>query len=147
MPSGATARSFYIPLPNGYTAWFGAHGTVSATGFLVQPMSGAVASGSPIAAGVTAVTNTTRFSTSVAGSPTVDGVEVKINTASNITLTLAGLMLQVLPTGQTPQAGGFISGRGNSGCVFESKPSVMPYSVPGASIGMSAKLVEVGDWL
>lgn len=141
------ARSFYLPIPDGYTAWFGAHGTVSATGFLVQPMSGASASGSPISAGVLAVTNTTRFSTSVTGSSTINGVEIKLNTGSNITLTLAGLMLQLLPTGDVPEDGGFISGRGNNGCVFDGKPNVMPYSIPGGSIGMTAKLVEVGDHL
>lgn len=140
-------RSFYCPIPLGYTAWIGAHGTVSAKGLVVQPMFGTSNAGAVVSVPVTAVTNTTRFGASVDGTGSVNGISISIDTTATQTITLAGLMLQVLPTGTTPGLGGFISGRGNSGCVFDGKLNVLPYSIPGESMGMTAKLVEVGDWL
>lgn len=140
-------RSFYCPIPEGYTAWIGAHGAANAQGLSVQPMLGSSVSGSPVNIPVTAVTDNNRFGGSVAGSPSINGINISINTSATATITLAGLMLQVLPTGVTPALGGFISGRGNSGCWFDGKLNMIPYSIPGESIGLAAKLVEVGDWL
>lgn len=140
-------RWFYCPIPPGYTAWIGAHGTVSAQGLTVQPMLGAANSGSTLSIPVASVTTNSRFGGSVVAGGAIDGINISLNTSSNATITLAGLMLQVLPTGTPPAVGGFITGRGNSGCVFEGKMNIMPYSVPGESIGATAKLVEVGDWL
>lgn len=140
-------REFYCPIPDGYTAWIGAHGLAGAQGLTAQPMYGSNVVGSPVSIPVLAVTDNNRFGGSVASSGSVNGVSVSINTTASGTITLAGLMLQVLPSTDTPPLGGFISGRGNSGCVFDGKLNVMPYSVPGESIGLGGKLVEVGDWL
>lgn len=144
---GDNARTFYCPLPDGYTAWIGAHGVANSQGLLVQPLLNGVPSGGSIGIGIQSVTTTTRFGGSVDGTSTVNGIDISVDTSASATLTFAGLMLQVLPTGVTPATGGFIAGRGNSGCKFDSKLRRVPYSLPGESIGLSAKLVEVGDWL
>jgi hypothetical protein len=58
------------------------------------------------------------------------------------------MMMQILPNGTSPAAGGtFHSGQGHSGCKFAAKPSMTPYSVPADSVGLTAKLIETGDWI
>jgi hypothetical protein len=88
-------------------------------------------------------TDTQRVNTSVSG---VSGVTISF--WGEGTLTLAGMIAQVLPTGTTPQSGGFISGRGHSGCRFNGSPSVQGYSAPQALDyqSMSATLIETGAW-
>jgi hypothetical protein len=145
--AGQASRKFYCPIPLGYTAWIGCHGTVNARGLKVQPTAKGTNSGAAVLIPTTAVTDVARFGGSVSGASGIDGIDITIDTTATTTLTLCGLMLQVLPTGVTPSDGGYISGRGSNGCIFERKPNVMPYSIPGESMGMTAKLVEVGDWL
>ena len=144
--AGQTGLKFYCPIPVGYTAWVGAHGTVNARGLKVQPTANGVNSGGSTQVGVLATTNTTAFSHSFQAG-TYNGIDITIDTTVTTTIVLAGLLLQVLPNGVTPPTGGYISGRGHSGSVFDGKMNVMPYSLPGESIGATAKLVEVGDWL
>lgn len=141
-----TARTFHLPIPVDYTAWVGVHGIASARGLKVQPTLSGIASGAATSLPTLAVTNATRFGGSFAGSVT-GGIDISIDTTVTATITVAGLMLQLLPTGEVPSDGGFISGRGNSGAVFQGKPNRQVYSLPGESIAMTAKLVEVGDWL
>ena len=64
------------------------------------------------------------------------------------TLTLAGLIGQILPTGQTVEPGNFIPGRGNTGVRISGNPSVTGYSaaLTNASVGMTAEFVETGAW-
>lgn len=145
--SGMAARKFYCPIPLGYTAWIGCHGLANARGLSVQPLIGRTASGAVVPVATTAVNNSTRFTASVSNTGTVNGIDISVDNTATYSLTLAGLMLQVLPTGVTPGLGGFISGRGNSGCQFDGKPTTQVYSVPYDAISMSAKLIEVGDWL
>lgn len=144
--AGQTGLTFHCPIPPGYTAWVGAHGAAGSQGLRVQPTSNGVNVGVSTGIPVLAVNNTTRFSASF-DNGTLNGIDITIDTTSAATITLAGLMLQLLPTGESPSSGGFISGRGNSGCMFDGKPKRIPYSIPGDSIGMTANLVEVGDWL
>jgi hypothetical protein len=113
----------------------------------VQPTANGANSGAPVLIPTTAVTTVTRFGGSVDATGGVNGIDITIDTSASYSLTICGLILQVLPTGQTPADGGFLTGRGNSGCVFNNKPNVMPYNLPGDSIGMTAKMIEVGDWL
>lgn len=144
--AGQVSRKFYCPIPPGYTAWLGAHGAAQAQGLLVQPTLAGTPVGSLVPVPVTSVSTLDRFSNAFS-SPSYDGIDITLDTSAAGTIVLAGLMLQVLPDGETPAQGGFLSGRGNSGCVFAGKPKVMPYSIPGASVGMTARIVEVGDWL
>lgn len=144
--TGMPALKFHCPIPPNYVAWVGCHGSANARGLTVQPTLNGVNTGGSVAVATTSVVTTTRFTNSFANSGSVNGIDISLDTTANWTATLAGLMLQVLPTGVTPNAGVFISGRGHSGCVFEGKLNAMPYSLPGESIGLTAKLIEVGDW-
>lgn len=56
--------------------------------------------------------------------------------------TIAGLIVQVLPTGVTPETGPFISGQGQAGMQFEGRVQATPYSLAHDSFGLSVKLVE-----
>jgi hypothetical protein len=64
------------------------------------------------------------------------------------TMTLSGLIAQVLPTGSAAPTGNFRSGQGHSGCRFAGHPTVSGYSAPQALDlqSMSAVLVETGAW-
>lgn len=62
-------------------------------------------------------------------------------------VTLAGMIVQVLPNGEVPQPGGFISGQGMSGADFEGVVRATPYSYAHDSYGLSVKLVETEEWL
>lgn len=133
--SSSTFRSLWIPLPVGYTFHFGAHG--SSTGDARVTLNGTDITG------LISVASSTRTNTTVTGVP-----GVTISFAGEGTLTLAGMIAQVRPTGDPVVAGDFISGRGNSGCRFHGAPSVQGYSSPQAMDfqSISATLIETGDW-
>lgn len=63
------------------------------------------------------------------------------------TLTLTGMVCQVLPTGRAPLASNFISGQGNGGCQFAAFPTVTPYNRALDLVGATATLLETGPWL
>lgn len=143
-PVGADIYSVYVPIPPGYTAWVGAHGQAG-TGGLVQ----CTVSTGPATVGATTnltllpVTTATRFNHSVA-STAGDGIILKLGGSG--TITLSGLMVQLLPTGDTPATGGFISGQGHSGCSFGAKPSYTPYNAALDRVGVVAELIETESW-
>lgn len=129
-------RTLWIPLPTGYTFHFGAHGSASGTAAIT--LNGVAVS--PLLS-----TNTNvRTNTTIAGVP-----GVTISFSGEGTLTLAGLIAQVRPTGESVPVGNFISGRGNSGCKFATSGlAVQGYSAPQALDyqSVSAHLIETGDW-
>jgi hypothetical protein len=141
-------QSLYLPIPPGYTAWVGVHGTASnsASGIIVQPVNGYSNAGAATIPPNLAVTTSQLVNFSVA-SGTASGIVLSPSVASGDTLTLYGVVVQVIPTGQSPGTGQFISGQGHSGCLFNGHPTESPYSAPIDQIGMSAKLTEVGSWL
>lgn len=70
------------------------------------------------------------------------------STLATRSATIAGIMVQVLPDGQTPEQNGpFISGQGLSGAAWEELPSISAYSVGLDLVGMSAVFTEVEQWL
>lgn len=141
--SAGTSRELYVPIPTGYTLWLGAHGVTDGTGGLsVLPVNGKTAAGVASTPTLLDVNTSTRFNASFTG---VGGVVLSIDKGTSTTLTLSGVMAQVLPNGAAPSGGDFISGQGNSGCVM-GKPQRTPYSSIRSQIGMTTKLVEVGDW-
>lgn len=78
------------------------------------------------------------------------GVGGSISRERPDTITLSGLILQVLPTGMAPRPGTFISGQGNAGCQFVEEPRQSPYSAvlgEDGYVAISAKLVETQPWL
>lgn len=136
----------YIPIPIGYQLWLGVHGSsTGAAAVSVQPYSNNVASGSPVALSMLSVTTNQRVNASYSGA-TYSGVVLKI-TGTSGTLTLSGIMAQLIPVGTTPPTGGYISGQGNGGCSFEKLPTLNNYSAALDKVGMSAVLVETQPWV
>lgn len=147
--ANVSSSTVWIPVPSGYTAWVGAHGTATgAAGVVVTPTSG-MGSLTPSTLTMLPVTSTTRVNASF-DSAVCDGITISLTNLGSISteqMTLSGLIVQVLPTGVIPATGGFISGQGNSGCQFAEKPTQTPRSAALDKIGMTARLIETGSWL
>jgi len=140
-----TLRSVFIPIPPGHSAWVGIHGDASAQDFWkVTPFVGATA-GAEVFPTVLSTATTTRVNTEITGAT---GIELSMDNTAHGSPVTAGNIVQVLPTGQVPETGGFISGQGNSGCRFLGRPMRVPHTVGGGLdlVIMSAKLGEVGEW-
>lgn len=148
----SVSRSVFVPIPPGHVAWVGVHGAADAAGFVkVTPFVGATA-GTPVNPTILTTATTTRVNTSVGGDG-IDGLELSVDVSSlgvgeTDSFTLAGMIVQVLPVGQFPATGGFISGQGHSGCSFMGKPTRLLHKVGNADrVSITAKLGEVGEWL
>ena len=140
-------RTFYIPIPPGFSAHVGAHGDVASTlGVAVQPVSAGSPVGAPTTLPVLATSDDTRFSAAFNPAGGSSGIEISIEAGAGY-CTLAGLMVQILPAGQSADSGGFILGQGSSGCNFIGKPRAVPYSLYHDSYGLSVRLVETEDSL
>lgn len=168
--TGVTVPRVWVPIPPGYTAWVGAHGTDGTGGQVsVRPTTGANTFGATTALTLLPVTSTTRVNASFDGSA-YTGIELFLSGSG--TVTLSGLMVQIFPTGVVgytegddlpgddllldedeiidaselvfaPPLGGFVSGQGNMGCRFETQPEYTPYSAGLDQVGMSVRLIEV----
>ena len=136
--TGDTFTSLWIPVPAGYTFHFGAHGTATSTAAVILTPDG----GSASAVTLLTPTTSTRTNTSITSTT---GVTISFQGAG--LLTLAGMMAQVLPNGQTVPTGNFISGRGNSGVQFLGSPVLNGYSSALDKQSANATLVEIGAWL
>lgn len=146
--SGAftSTRSQTIIIPDGYVFHFGWHGpeTSANTGVRIVPYKR-----SDGTAG-TAI-DPTRLSTNteVRTNATVDGstysyVKIYLYTGSAATVSITGMIAQVLPADTDVQDGGFISGRGTRSLQFASTPDIDYYSsnVNNGQIGLAITLVE-----
>lgn len=135
----------WIPIPPGYTAWIGVHGQAGTGGkVLVTPTKGYVATATAIEATILGVTDTTRVIDTVDWDANTNGVELSLGGTG--TITLSGIMVQVLPTGRTPAVGGYISGQGHSGCDWSTLPAREMYSAAMDLVGLSASFVETEQW-
>jgi hypothetical protein len=141
----AQTRQVWLPIPTGYTAHVGAYGSDGTGGTVVAtPTVDHVTNGTPVTLTLMDVTSdNARFNQSFASS-SYDGVELSLGGAG--TVTLSGIMVQVLETGVTPETGGFISGQGNSGLQFISQPAYTPYSSALDKVGVVAELTEYYGW-
>lgn len=140
-------REQYIPIPPGYSAWVGVHGDAAAADrVIVQRVNGYSEVGAPVAPGVLGVVPTrvnTEFSS-------VDSSGIVLRFASVGMLaeyTLYGLMVQILPAGQIPDTGDFVSGQGHSGCQFIGKGTRTPYSARLDRMALTIRLEETGMYL
>jgi len=135
--AGDTFAKLWIPIPAGYTLRLGVHGSATNTATVnFLPDGGSVAA-------ITTLSATTTQLTNVA----VTGVTgVTLSAQGEGQLTLAGLVVQVLPTSAAAPTGAFISGRGHSGCRFVSSPQIQGYSSALDKVGATAILVETGAW-
>lgn len=91
-----------------------------------------------------AVTSMARTNYTLSG---VSGATVTFR-GSTGSLTLAGMIAQIRPIGETVPQGAFISGKGHSGVRFDKFPVVQGYSAPAALdlVGATATLIETGAW-
>lgn len=129
-----TARTFDFPVPPGYTFHFGVKG--SGTGDATVTLNGV-----PVTPGLTI--SDSRFSAST----TAPWARISVSGVGLLHLT--ALQAVVLPTGETPSTGGFVSGRGNSGVSLKNpSPVITGYSaaLEHASVGASVELIETGGW-
>lgn len=129
-------KSLWIPLPTGYEFHFGAHGSSTGTAAITL-------NGSSVSVLMSPNSNV-RTNTVISGVP-----GVTISFSGEGILTLAGLIGQVRPAGETVPLGEFIAGRGHSGCRFSTAGlSVQGYSAPQALDyqSVSGTLIETGDW-
>lgn len=137
-------RRVWVPIPAGHTAWVGAYGSDGTGGTVVAtPTVDSSTDGTPVTLTLLAVTDDSRFNESF-DSTSYDGVEISLGGEG--TVTLSGIMVQVLETGVTPETGGFISGQGNSGLQFITQPTYTPYSSALDKVGVVAELAEYYGW-
>lgn len=143
--AATSSRSIWLPIPPGYTLWFGAHGTASGGGVQATRTAG-TNDLSTVDLPLLGSDATQRVNVGFASSQS-DGVRISLKNTSFVgdRVTLVGMIAQVLPTGQLPESGGFISGQGHSGCQFSEKPQVSPRYID--QVAVSAPLVETGSWL
>lgn len=149
------SRSLWVPIPPGYVAWVGVHGVAEGLAGLTVATTFGLNTATPTLLPTLSINSTTRFSNSYAASGAVDGILLSLannGPTSDDLFTWTGTMVQILKAGVTPDAGGFISGQGHSGCQFDGKPSKMVHQAHGGPYGdgridVAAKLVETGSWL
>lgn len=135
--SGDTFDELWVPVPVGYTLHLGVHGSATDTAELTYlPDDGSITAVTLLGVTTTQLTNVTV--TGAAG--------VTLSAQGLGFLTLAGLVVQVLPTGTAAPVGPFVSGRGHSGCRFVSAPQIQGYSSALDKVGATAVLVETGAW-
>jgi hypothetical protein len=145
--TNTASSSTFIPIPPGYTAWVGAHGSATGSAGILVTTTQGLTSGAQTKLTMLSVTDVTRVNASF-DSTVCDGILISYTnggSSSTDTLTVSGMMVQVLPSGTTPTQGGFISGQGHSGCQFVGAPQETPYMFD--RIGITARLVETGAWL
>ena len=142
--SNANVRRLYVPIPPGHKAWVGVHGGTSTGRVMVQPTSGVNPTGSPTAVPVASVA-AALFSHSFSAPAGVGGIELYLEKGKNY--ILSGLMVQVLPNGQSPNITSFVSGQGASGAQFDGFPSKEAYSAAFDLVGVSAEFIETEQWL
>lgn len=134
-------RSFYVPIPPMHKLWAGFHGSATGSaGIQITPVGGVGGMLTPLGLFQARVADSFEGAT---------GVDIQIVGNPGDTLTLTALILQVIRTDMVPEAGGYVSGRGHSGCAFADEPQVIALSSVNEKAGVSgvAKLVEVGAWL
>jgi hypothetical protein len=138
------SRRLWLPIPPGHTAHVGVFGQ-NGTGGGVQVKQ--TFAGEDVAAAtlltLMSVTDNSRFNATFTGN-NIDGIELSLTGSG--TVTLSGMMVQVLRNGETPEPGGFISGQGHSGLQFAQQPSYTPYSAVFTRAGLAAEFVETGGW-
>lgn len=140
----ASTKRIWIPIPDGHTAHIGAYGYDGTGGKVVAtPTVSATASDTPVDLTLLPVTDDSRFNQSF-DSDIYNGVEISLGGEG--TVTLSGLMVQVLETGITPATGGFISGQGNSGLQFLAQPTYTPYSAALDKVGVVVEMAEYYGW-
>lgn len=143
-----------IPIPPTHTLWLGISAVSTGTAIIaVRGINPDGSYGSVTTPTLIAPTSSTRMNFAFAGS-TYKAVEVYITRTTTATSTLAvtSAMAQLWPTGISPVLTGVhIPGSGSTGCKFATSENVQTYTIADIAgqrhyKGMSADLVEVGQW-
>lgn len=143
----ASENKLTLIIPTGHRLHFGWHGisTGSTTGVRIVPYkrSDGTADTALNPVKITAG-GSVRTNTQVNGA-TYSRVEIFIASSATATINITGMIAQILPEGVSVAAGGFISGRGNTGIEFASPVDIEYYSsaINNGQIGMSATFIEV----
>lgn len=123
---------FWTPVPPGYGVYFMAYGATTGTAGVQL-------------AEVGFPWSNVSLNTPIAGA--AEGGWVGLRLGGTGTLTLAGVMLKVLPLAEIPSATDqFFSGQGHSGCDFDGYPTKEMYSAAFDMVGLTAQFTEVGQW-
>lgn len=146
--STSKVPTVFLPIPEGYTIYIGAHGAVQSGNatVTVTPVISAIATGTTVNLTLLTTATTTRTNYSVAKSTGIIGVNVSLKSTSTGVIQLDGLIAQVMPDGSAATTGGFISGQGSSGLEFKEQPSLAQYSAALDLVSVSANLVETEAW-
>jgi hypothetical protein len=135
--------TFYVP--PGYTLWLGLHGHHGNTGAAFGRAYKNKVAATPTAITPLGVDTSTRVNTAFS-STVADKVEFYIAkiASSPCEFHISGLIAQLLPTGQSPGTGDFLSGRGTTGLEFATFPQIEYYSanINNGQIGMSVAFTE-----
>lgn len=145
--AGDTFASVRVPVPQGYRVEFGFIGgqTDTARVRVERWNNNALVSGAavtPLSVSSTATTNHTYVETGA-------NAFVRVTLEGVGTLTMAGLVLRVVPPDNAMVHHKWYGGVGNSGCQFEPIVNVDQYSAPEALDlqSLSVNLIEIGAWL
>lgn len=144
-----STRVFRIIIPTGYVLKFGWHGPTAATaanekGIKLIPYTRAGVAGTALTPDGIATSSTVRVNTTVNGT-TYGYVDIMLSTSEPATVQISGMIAQVIPSTDSVETGGFISGKGTTGLEFGSFPQIEYYSsaINDGQIGMSASFIEV----
>jgi len=138
-------RRGWLPIPPGHTAHVGVFGENGTGGGVeVRTTFRGEDTGAPNPLTLMSVTDNSRFNATFQAASNVDGIELSLSGAG--TVTLSGMMVQVLKNGEQPETGGFISGQGHSGLKFLTQPTYTPYSAVYTKAGLAAQFIETGGW-
>lgn len=143
--SVSPTQEVFVPVPPGYTAYIGAHGSVVSGNPVVTLTSYSTSAGGP-ATNLTLLSSTAAPTNATVSGDTYLGFSLKLGATSAGTLKLDGIIAQVLPNGAVSPSGGFISGQGSSGMSFTSQPVLTGYNAVMDKVGVTAELVETEAW-
>jgi hypothetical protein len=141
----SNTKRVWIPIPPGHLAHIGVYGQpVSGGEMLAIPTFPDGSFIQPQIMQLMSLADSSRTNFEVKSSDGHNGVFLRLGGSGFI--TIAGMMVQVLPEGQTVEPGGFISGQGQSGARFLGQPDYNAISAAFDRVGVVASFVETGTW-
>lgn len=129
--AGASPKKIRLPVPDGMTAYIGAHGSASGGEFRVNG----------VAQTLLAVTTSTLTNSTVVGPTFLD-----VDLAGTGTITLYGVVIRLLPTGSSAPTGSWVKGEGYTGLRIDNDYQLTGYSSVQDREALSVDLVETSPW-
>lgn len=139
----ANAPELWIPVPDGFTFHMGVHGVNVTPDMFVT-----VAPDGDTPDDLTMMAVTDSALTNYTYTPTGgNGVTIALTGDSDAAIDIAGMVAQVLPTGQSAPTGRFIPGTGHSGCRIVGGVQNLGHSVVWNWEQYSIAMREYGNWV